>query len=198
MTDRRSYNSTLRPVSDKRKGMKRRHNSTFGAKSKPKKVMSIEELKASGLVVKASKLSDSKSEKAKWKDKADKWFSEFIRLRDAGPNGRVTCITCSHTDHWRYLQCGHYVTRGHGSTRFDEKNCNTQCRGCNYNGGQHMKHATAIDRKHGAGTAEALEQKGRMRTNRTVFDYQFIANTYKARVFWIRQHEPEKYESPKP
>ena len=127
---------------------------------------------------------------------ADRWFSEFIRLRDAGPDGRVTCVTCSHTDHWRGLQCGHLVTRGHQSTRFDENNASCQCRGCNYNGGQHVKHAAAIDTRHGAGTSEALHIKAAMRCSRTTSDFQFIADTYKKRVEWIKQHEPDKYFKP--
>lgn len=171
------------------------HNSTFAVSKvkKEKRVYSIAEMKASGLLKRASKLGDIKTERAKWKAKADKYFSEFIRLRDAGPDGRVKCVTCSHTDHWRYLQCGHFVTRGHQSTRFDEMNCNTQCRGCNYNGGQHLKHADAIDRKHGMMTAETLEEKGRIPCRRTTQDYRFIAETYKARVDMIREMEPGKF-----
>lgn len=141
------------------------------------------------------KLQMNKDARKKAKAKADKWFSEWIRLRDSGPDGQVKCITCSHTDHWRYLQNGHYVTRGHEATRYDEKNCNTQCRGCNYNGGQHLKHAAAIDSKYGNGTANAIEQKGRTRCSRTTNDYLFIAKTYESRVIWIKEHEPYRYNS---
>ncbi len=175
------------------------HNSTFAVSKvkKEKRVYSIAEMKASGLLKRASKLGDIKTERAKWKAKADKWFSEFIRLRDAGPDGRVKCVTCSHTDHWRYLQCGHFVTRGHQSVRFDEKNASCQCRGCNYNGGQHLKHAVAIDRRYGEGTAKALEAKGAQRCSRTTADYRFTAESYKARVQWIKEHEPDKYATRK-
>ena len=128
---------------------------------------------------------------------ADRWFSEFIRLRDAGPDGRVKCVTCSHTDHWRYLQCGHLVTRGHQSTRFDEQNASCQCRGCNYNGGQHVKHAAAIDLRYGAGTSEALHVKAMRRCSRTLADYQFIAKVYKERVDLIKATEPDKYNTRK-
>lgn len=141
------------------------------------------------------KAKPAKNAKKAAKDAADKWFSEFIRLRDAGPDGRVKCVTCSHTDHWRYLQNGHLVTRGHQSTRFDEQNCSAQCRGCNYNGGQHVKHAAAIDARYGAGTSEALHTKAKRRCSRTLGDYQFIAKVYKERVDLIKATEPDKYNT---
>jgi hypothetical protein len=128
-----------------------------------------------------------------WKRKADKWFSEFIRLRDSDENGRVKCITCSHTNHWRQLQNGHWITRGHESTRYDEKNCNCQCRGCNYNGGQHLKHAVAIEAKYGTGTTAALELKAKLPCKRTSSDYQFLYHTYKERVLRIKEQEPGRY-----
>jgi hypothetical protein len=73
-------------------------------------------------------------------------------------------------------------------------NCNTQCRGCNYNGGQHLKHAAAIEAKHGPGTCERLERKAKMNSKRTLSDYKFLADTYKARVMRIKEQEPVRYD----
>lgn len=64
---------------------------------------------------------------------------------------------------------------------------------CNYNGRQHLKHATVIDRKYGEGTAEALKVKAGQPCRRTESDYRFLAETYKARVDRIRELEPNKY-----
>jgi hypothetical protein len=169
-------------ISPKRKATAKLHyNSTFAAKTPAKKP--------------AEKPAKVKAVKTRgyWKRQADKWFSEFIRLRDAGPDGRVKCITCSHTNHWRQLQNGHWITRGHDTTRYDELNCNTQCRGCNYNGGQHLEHAAAIEAKHGPGTCERLERKAKMSSKRTLSDYKFLADTYKARVMRIKEREPGRY-----
>lgn len=60
------------------------------------------------------------------KKKADKVFSEYIRQRDGGK-----CITCGHTDEWKYLQAGHYITRDVLELRYDERNVNCQCYACN-------------------------------------------------------------------
>jgi len=60
------------------------------------------------------------------KKKVDKIFSEFIRKRDKG-----RCYTCGKKKHWSLMQCGHYVSRVHNNTRYNEVNCHCQCVGCN-------------------------------------------------------------------
>ena len=93
-------------ISPKRKASaKLMYNSTFASKTTAKKP--------------ADKIGKRKvvRDRGYWKRQADKWFSEFIRLRDSDANGRVKCVTCSHTNHWRQLQNGHWITRGHDTTR---------------------------------------------------------------------------------
>ena len=41
------------------------------------------------------------------------------------------CFTCGKQDHWKKLQCGHFQSRKHYSTRWNEDNCQVQCAGCN-------------------------------------------------------------------
>ena len=57
-------------------------------------------------------------------------FSQYIRRKDA-INEIATCVTCGKKDHWSKLQNGHWASRRHYSTRWDERNCNVQCSGCN-------------------------------------------------------------------
>ena len=172
-------------------------NSTFSVKRKaPKQLVTIAEMREQGLLKRAAEVAKGpkvKTPKQKWKALADKCFSEFIRLRDSDEHGRVKCITCSHTGHWRTLQCGHWITRGHEATRFDERNCNTQCRGCNYNGGKHIAHQAQIAVKHGFKAIDDLEAKAEQPCRRTESDYKFLAETYKARVDLIKETEPNKY-----
>ncbi len=63
--------------------------------------------------------------------KLDEVFSKWIRQRDSDENGYAKCISCGEYDHWTDMDCGHYIDRKHMSTRFDEENCNAQCRVCN-------------------------------------------------------------------
>jgi hypothetical protein len=63
-------------------------------------------------------------------EKLDKVFSIYIRRKDA-INDIAQCVTCGKKDHWSKLQNGHWASRRHYSTRWDERNCNVQCAGCN-------------------------------------------------------------------
>jgi hypothetical protein len=62
--------------------------------------------------------------------KLDAVFSIYIRRKDA-VNEIAQCVTCGKKDHWSKLQNGHWASRRHYSTRWDERNCNVQCAGCN-------------------------------------------------------------------
>lgn len=137
--------------------------------------------------------------KAKARAQADKQFSMFIRLRDSDEHGIATCITSGRRAHWRKMDCGHYVSRAKMATRYDERNCNAQSKMANrFQGGHFVEHGIAIDRKHGAGTAEKLREKGMMRCTMTVGDLLTKAKFYADRVAWIRQHEPGKFTPTNP
>lgn len=71
---------------------------------------------------------------SKLKKELDKVFSEYIRRKYA-KNGKTNCYTCSRLLEWQQIQCGHFVSRQHLSTRYDEENCRPQCVGCNVFGG---------------------------------------------------------------
>jgi len=62
--------------------------------------------------------------------KLDTVFSQYIRRKDA-INEIATCVTCNKKDHYKKLQCGHFMSRRHYSTRWDENNVGVQCYGCN-------------------------------------------------------------------
>lgn len=46
-------------------------------------------------------------------------------------HGFNTCFTCGTVKPWKELQNGHYVSRTYLSLRYDPRNCNPQCAGCN-------------------------------------------------------------------
>lgn len=62
--------------------------------------------------------------------KLDTVFSQYIRRKDA-VNDIAECVTCGKKDHWKKLQAGHFMSRRHYSTRWDENNVAVQCYGCN-------------------------------------------------------------------
>ena len=94
---------------------------------------------------------------SKLKKELDKWFSLYIRLRGADDNGNNQCCTCGTIDNWKKLQCGHFVSRKHLSTRFHEMNCFPQCVSCNiFKYGEQWKFGQFLDRNLGEGDSEEL------------------------------------------
>ena len=86
----------------------------------------------------------------------DKAFSEFIRQRDA-KNGIVKCISCGKLVPWKESDCGHFQNRKHMATRYDEQNCNAQCRSCNrFDEGNMEGYRKGLIQKYGEGTPEKL------------------------------------------
>lgn len=63
--------------------------------------------------------------------KLDEKFSLYIRLRDTMPSGYFRCISCGQLKPFAKADCGHYYSRRHMSTRFDEDNCHAECSFCN-------------------------------------------------------------------
>ena len=70
--------------------------------------------------------------------KLDRLFSLYIRLRDAMPNGYVRCIACGRIKKFEEVDCGHFHSRTHMSTRYDEDNCHAECRFCNRISSEHL------------------------------------------------------------
>ena len=62
--------------------------------------------------------------------KLDTIFSIYIRRRYAKDN-IAECVTCGKQDHWKKMQNGHFKSRKHYATRWDEDNVEVQCMGCN-------------------------------------------------------------------
>jgi len=62
--------------------------------------------------------------------KLDTVFSQYIRRKDA-VNEIATCVTCDKQSHFKKMQAGHFMSRRHYSTRWDENNVAVQCYSCN-------------------------------------------------------------------
>ena len=114
---------------------------------------------------------------------ADKWFSLYIRLRDADENGMVKCVTCGKVAHYKEMDCGHFVTRNHKATRYSKDNCHPQDTFCNrYAHGEQYKHGQYIDSRYGVGFADFLVYIGKQPVKRKRTDYEFIIEYYRTEV----------------
>ena len=113
----------------------------------------------------------------------DNKFSQYIRLRNANALGIAKCYTCGKIDHWKRLQNGHFQSRKHYGTRFDETNCQVQCVYCNvYKYGEQYKFGLRLDKDFGQGTAEALHAKAIQITKYSNNDLQELITKYTALV----------------
>lgn len=93
------------------------------------------------------------------KKQADKYFSQYVRLRDSS-GGYGNCITCQRSYHWKQAQAGHFVSRSCNLLRYNEQNVNLQCVGCNmFKGGDQYEYAKQLDLKYGNGTAAMLHEQ---------------------------------------
>ena len=108
------------------------------------------------------------------KKELDTIFSLYIRLRDATVEGLVQCFTCNKVSHYKSgMQNGHFQSRKHLATRWDEENCQVQCVGCNmFKAGEQYKFSVALDSKYGEGKAEELESLARTIMKVSRIDYE--------------------------
>ena len=61
----------------------------------------------------------------------DEVFSKYICLRDAKPNGTFQCISCGKILPLKLATAGHFFSKIHMCTRFNEYNVNAECCECN-------------------------------------------------------------------
>ena len=105
--------------------------------------------------------SKKKPSRSKLVKKLDSVFSQYIRLKDS-VDGYATCFTCGKKDHWKKLQNGHFQSRKHYATRWDEQNCQVQCAGCNvFRYGEQFLFAKYLDERFYAGLSDELYIKSK-------------------------------------
>ena len=127
---------------------------------------------------------------SKLKKELDKWFSLYIRLRES-EEGLVECFTCNKVSHYKSgMQNGHFQSRKHLATRWDEENCQVQCVGCNmFKAGEQYKFAINLDAKYGEGTAEELEFLARTIMKVSRIDYEEKTGYYKGLVEKLKREK---------
>ena len=127
---------------------------------------------------------------SKLKKKLDNVFSLYIRLRTADDYGNNQCCTCGKVDNWRNLQCGHFVSRKHLSTRFHNMNCFPQCVSCNiFKYGEQWKFGHFIDSNFGEGTAEELIVLGHTSLKISRIEYEEKISYYKDLVDKLKKEK---------
>ena len=116
------------------------------------------------------------------KAKLDKVFSEYIRKRDTR-NGVFKCISCGRILPYEQADCGHYINRKHMTTRFDEMNCNAQCRSCNrFDEGNIQGYRRGLVALYGEQQITLLEAKKHNLRKYSDFEYEVLIKHYKEEI----------------
>ncbi len=116
-------------------------------------------------------------------NKLDKVFSEYIRRRYA-KNGIAECVTCGKKDHWKNLQAGHFMSRKHYATRWDEENVEVQCMACNvYRYGEQYLFAKHL----GQEKADELLAKSRTMVKLKDWELEEMIEIYKKKLLELEQ-----------
>ncbi len=121
------------------------------------------------------------------KDTLDRIFSEFIRIRDSDNQGLIRCISCNKIVAWKESDCGHYINRKHNSTRYDEKNCNAQCRSCNrFDEGNIQGYRQGLIKKYGEYAVKILEMKKFNYCKMGQFEIDILGKEYKQKLKYLK------------
>lgn len=126
---------------------------------------------------------NTKNGTSKLKEKLDRIFSQYIRLRDRLPGNVFQCISCGKIKPMAQADCGHYINRQHMATRFSEVNCNAQCRSCNrFQEGNMSGYRMGLVRKHGDTKVKILEMQKNEVRKYSEFEYLALIGHYQKEV----------------
>ena len=127
---------------------------------------------------------------SKLKKELDKWFSLYIRLRDATDEGMVRCFTSGRAYHYKNIHAGHFMSRKCLSTRWCEINVQPQSAADNlFAQGEQYRFGLNLDAKYGEGTAEELQFKARQIQKFSRVDYEEKISYYKSAVEKLKKEK---------
>lgn len=121
-------------------------------------------------------------------------FSKVIRMRDADENGYVKCISCEKIDHYKNMDCGHYLPKSLGlSIYFEETNVAPQCTHCNrFRHGNQPKYALALIEKYGPDILGELDKKQRNLRQIKSWEYEELIEKYKKELLNLEARQSDK------
>jgi hypothetical protein len=118
-----------------------------------------------------------KKSKSKLVKKLDSIFSKYIRLKYS-KNGICVCYTCGRKYDVKKIQAGHFMSRRHYSTRWDEDNVRPQCYGCNVgNQGRNYEFGLNLNKEE-EGKADKLLNQSRELVKFSIGDIEMLIAKY--------------------
>lgn len=117
--------------------------------------------------------------------KLDKVFSLYIRLRDSAAYNYqyFRCISCGQIKPFEQMDCGHFISRAHKATRWDEDNCHGECRACNRMSSDHIiYYQQNLVAKIGQGRVDLLLAKSRQSRKWSAWELGQLIKHYEEQV----------------
>ena len=130
----------------------------------------------------------AKTERQRAIKTADDWFSRWIRISDKhnqinGQDIYCKCFTTKKYYHILEVQCGHFITRGHFSTRWDTNNARPQGIYANrYKSGMPLEFEMHLKEAEGVKAVETIKTKGNLPFKFNVVEIRQIARHYRLLV----------------
>ena len=129
--------------------------------------------------------------KPNYKKQLDTIFSQYIRLKNS-KGGYCVCITCGKRLKIKAIQCGHYISRNHLGTRWEERNCQPQCVGCNvFGGGKSDTFALELIFKYGDNILKELNALKNKIHQFKEYQLREMIDTYKQKIKEIKNGTTE-------
>lgn len=130
---------------------------------------------------KSGKWSDTKS----LREKLDKIYSRYIRLRDSKEYEfkYFRCISCGRVLPYEQGDCGHYISRRNMALRFCEDNTSAQCRSCNrFQDGNIIGYREGLIKKIGIKRVELLEARRHETKKWSKFELEALITYYQEEI----------------
>lgn len=124
------------------------------------------------------------------RDRADTWFSRFIRLKYShlvyeinGEARYCYCYTCGNPKHIKAIDCGHYINREHMQVRYNSNNARPQCTLCNkYKSGRHTKFEQLLIDEIGQQPVDNLKKLALIKIPMSELELREISDYYRIKV----------------
>lgn len=124
-----------------------------------------------------------RTEGQRLKKNLDRVCSEYVRRSYADWQGNVRCYTCDKQFHWKYTQCGHYVSRTYNNLRWDLRNLRPQCYSCNVmKRGNMDEFAFRLEQETPGILKELNTWKHRKATTLGVLDLKMLIDDFKSKL----------------
>lgn len=137
-----------------------------------------------------AKSTDKKETLSYWKHEADKWFSLYIRLKEADEAGIVTCFICGSRHWYKDTDCAHFMDRDNMSLRYNEMNCHACCTDCNRFDPNHADYYwhTMVS-KYGQKEVEELMNQKHNLMKFTRYELQQLAKEFKEKFETLKRNK---------